>query len=151
MKHSSLTSMAISATLHCLLGCSIGEVLGLIIGTGLGLSNTLTIIISIGLSFIFGYALSSLPLIRAGLSVKTALMTVLAADTLSIFAMELTDNLVMVVIPGAMNAGLNNLLFWITMPISLVAAFIIAVPVNRYLLARGKGHALVHQYHTHKE
>jgi hypothetical protein len=150
MKHGSLTSMAISATLHCLLGCSIGEILGLIIGTGLGLSNAVTIVVSIGLSFIFGYALSSLPLIRAGLSVKTSLMTVLAADTLSILAMEVTDNFVMMVVPGAMNAGLNNLLFWVTMPISLMAAFVIAVPVNRYLLARGKGHALVHEYHTHE-
>jgi hypothetical protein len=144
-------NMAISATLHCLTGCAIGEILGLIIGTALALSNGRTIALSIALSFIFGYSLSTLPLLKNGLSMKQALRVVLAADTLSILAMEITDNTVMAVVPGAMNAGLTNLLFWVTMPISLVAAFIVAVPVNQFLLQRGQGHALVHKYHTHEE
>jgi hypothetical protein len=144
-------NMAISATLHCLTGCAIGEILGLIIGTALALSNGRTIALSIVLSFIFGYSLSTLPLLKNGLSMKQALRVVLAADTLSILAMEITDNTVMAVVPGAMNAGLTNLLFWVTMPISLVAAFIVAVPVNQFLLQRGQGHALVHKYHTHEE
>jgi hypothetical protein len=144
-------NMAISATLHCLTGCAIGEILGLIIGTALALSNGRTIALSIVLSFIFGYSLSTLPLLKNGLSMRQALRVVLAADTLSILAMEITDNTVMAVVPGAMNAGLTNLLFWVTMPISLVAAFIVAVPVNQFLLQRGQGHALVHKYHTHEE
>jgi len=146
MKHSSW-SMAISATLHCLTGCAIGEVMGLIIGTALSLSNMTTIIISIILAFIFGYTLSTLPLLKHHLSVRQAFTLVLAADTLSILVMEITDNTVMAVVPGAMNAGLTNVLFWITMPISLAAAFVVAVPVNQFLLSRGKGHAIVHEYH----
>jgi len=139
--------MAVSATLHCLLGCSIGEVIGLLFGTGRGLSNIHTIGISIGLAFVFGYALSMLPLVRGGMNIKHAAKLVLAADTLSIITMEITDNAVMALIPGAMNAGLTNWLFWVTMPISLAVAFLAAVPVNKRLLDRGKGHALVHQYH----
>lgn len=149
MEGKMLTRMAISATLHCLLGCSIGEIIGMILGTMFGLANAPTIGLSTGLSFMCGYALSTLPLLRAGLGLKAAVLTVLAADTLSILSMEVTDNLVMAVVPGAMNAGLNNPLFWITMPFSLVAAFVVAVPVNRILLARGKGHALVYEYHHH--
>lgn len=140
-------SMAVSATLHCLLGCSIGEVAGLILGTALAFSNAKTIAISVVLSFIFGYTLSTLPLRKHGLSIKQAFTLVLAADTLSILTMEIVDNTVMAVIPGAMNAGLNNALFWLTMPLSLAAAFVVAVPVNQFLLNRGKGHALVHEYH----
>jgi len=146
MKHSSW-SMAISATLHCLTGCAIGEVTGLIVGTALSLSNLTTIIISIILAFIFGYTLSTLPLLKRNLSVRQAFTLVLAADTLSILVMEITDNAVMAAVPGAMNAGLTNPLFWITMPISLAAAFVVAVPVNQFLLSRGKGHAIVHEYH----
>jgi hypothetical protein len=142
-----LNAMAASATLHCLTGCAIGEIAGLMIGTGAGLSNAWTIAISIALAFVFGYTLSTLPLLRAGLAVGAALSVVLAADTLSIATMEVVDNLVMAVIPGAMNAGLVNVVFWIGMMISLTVAFFAAYPVNRYLLQRGKGHALTHEYH----
>ena len=139
--------MAASATLHCLTGCAIGEILGLIIGTAIGLSMWWTIVLAIGLAFLFGYALSTLPLIKAGLGFWAALSVVLAADTLSIAVMELVDNVVMAVIPGAMDAGLVNPLFWFGMMIALTAAFFAALPVNRYLLAKGKGHALTHQHH----
>lgn len=142
-----MNGMAASATLHCLTGCAIGEILGLIIGTGLGLTNLVTIVVSIALAFVFGYTLSTLPLLKAGLALGTALSVVLAADTLSIATMEIVDNLVVAVIPGAMNAGLANPVFWLSMMLSLVAAFCAAYPVNRALLARGKGHALTHRYH----
>lgn len=147
MEKTSLNSMAVSATLHCITGCAIGEIIGLIVGTALGLSNFSTIVLSILLAFLFGYTLSILPLTKAGLALGAALSVVLLADTLSIFTMEVVDNIVMAVIPGALNAGLVNPLFWLTMPLSLVVAFFAAVPVNRYLLKRGKGHALVHEYH----
>ncbi|WP_396936094.1 DUF4396 domain-containing protein [Mycolicibacterium sp.] len=143
----SVNAMAVSATLHCLTGCAIGEIVGLIIGTSLGLSNVATIPLAIALAFVFGYTLSTLPLLRAGLAMGTALSVVLAADTLSILTMEIVDNIVMAVLPGAMNAGLVNSVFWIGMIISLTAAFFAAYPVNRYLLQRGKGHALTHEYH----
>jgi len=139
--------MAVSATLHCLTGCAIGEVAGLIIGTAAGLSNAVTIVLSIALAFVFGFSLSSLPLLKAGLGVGAALSVVVAADTLSIATMEVVDNLVMAVLPGAMNAGLVNVVFWVGMMISLTVAFFAAYPVNRYLLQRGKGHALTHGYH----
>jgi hypothetical protein len=144
---SNVNAMAVSATLHCLTGCAIGEITGLIIGTAAGLSNAVTIVIAIGLAFLFGYALSTLPLLKAGLTFGAALRVVLAADTLSILTMEVVDNAVMAVIPGAMNAGLVNVIFWIGMLIALTAAFLAAYPVNRVLLQRGKGHALTHQYH----
>lgn len=140
-------SMAVSATLHCLTGCAIGEILGLVIGTALGLSTGWTIVLAIGLAFLFGYLLSSLPLLRAGLAVGTALGVVLAADTLSIATMELVDNAVVAVVPGAMDAGLVDSTFWLSMMLALVVAFLAAYPVNRHLLARGKGHALTHRYH----
>ncbi|MDX1882570.1 protein of unknown function [Mycolicibacterium rutilum] len=143
----STNTMALSATLHCLTGCAIGEIVGLIIGTALGLSNVGTIALAVGLAFLFGYTLSTMPLLRAGLALGTALSVVLAADTLSILTMEIVDNAVMAVIPGAMNAGLVNPVFWVGMIIALGAAFVAAYPVNRYLLGRGKGHALTHQYH----
>lgn len=146
-EHADVNRMAVSATLHCLTGCAIGEIVGLIIGTALGLTNLATIGVAIGLAFFFGYSLSTLPLLKAGVAVGTALSVVLAADTLSILTMEVVDNLVMAVIPGAMNAGLVNSIFWIGMAISLIAAFFAAYPVNRFLLRRGKGHALAHQYH----
>jgi Domain of unknown function (DUF4396) len=139
--------MALSATLHCLTGCAIGEIVGLIIGTALGLTNVATIAIAVGLAFLFGYTLSTLPLLKAGLAVGTALSVVLAADTLSILTMEIVDNVVMAAIPGAMNAGLVNVIFWIGMILALGAAFVAAYPVNRFLLKRGKGHALTHEYH----
>ncbi|MEP7178364.1 MAG: DUF4396 domain-containing protein [Pseudonocardiales bacterium] len=141
------TSMAISATLHCLTGCAIGEIAGLIIGTAAGIGNAGTIAISIALAFLFGYSLSTLPLLKSGLAPRMALTVVLAADTLSILTMEVVDNAVVAVIPGAMNAGLVNVIFWVSMMLSLAVAFVAAVPVNRYLLQHGKGHALTHQYH----
>lgn len=143
----STVRMAASATLHCLTGCAIGEIAGLIIGTAAGLGTATTVAISVTLAFVFGYALSTLPLLRAGLAVGTALSLVLAADTLSILTMEIVDNLVMVVIPGAMDAGLVNPTFWISMMIALTVAFLAAFPLNRYLLQRGKGHALTHHHH----
>ena len=135
-------SMAVSATLHCLTGCAIGEVLGLIIGTAFGLGIATTILLAIILAFVFGFSLSTLPLVKAGIGFTAALSVVAAADTLSIAAMEVVDNLVMVSIPGALHAGLVDPLFWVSMPIALVAAFFAALPVNKYLLKRNKGHAL---------
>lgn len=137
-----LNKMAVSATLHCLTGCAIGEVLGLVIGTALGLDMHVTILLAVGLAFLFGYALSTLPLLKAGMTLGAALAIVLPADSLSIAVMELTDNAVMALIPGAMGASLVNPLFWVAMPIALTAAFFAALPVNKYLLKRGKGHAL---------
>lgn len=142
-----LNAMAASATLHCLTGCAIGEILGLVIGTAAGFSNAWTIVISVALAFFFGYTLSTFPLLRAGLALGTALTVVLAADTLSIATMEVVDNLVVAVIPGAMDAGLVNDTFWLSMMLALATAFVAAFPVNRYLLQRGKGHALTHEYH----
>jgi len=142
-----LNAMAASATLHCLTGCAIGEIAGLMIGTAAGLANGWTIVISVALAFAFGYTLSTLPLLKAGLGVGAALGVVLAADTLSIAVMEVVDNLVVAVIPGAMDAGLVNVVFWTGMAVALTAAFAAAYPVNRYLLRHGKGHALTHEYH----
>jgi len=141
--------MAFSATIHCLTGCAIGEVLGLIIGTAYNLDNLMTIILSVILAFLFGYGLSVRSVVRSGVAFSAAITLVLAADTLSITTMEIVDNLVMIVIPGAMNAGLSNPLFWASMTLSLVAAFVAAYPVNRYLLSKHKGHALLHEHHTH--
>lgn len=140
-------SMAVAATLHCLTGCAIGEIAGLMISTAAGLGNGWSVAISITLAFVFGYSLSTLPLLKSGLGVAAALGVVLAADTLSIAAMEVTDNLVMVLVPGAMNAGLVNVVFWVGMMISLTAAFVVAVPVNQWLLRRNRGHALTHRFH----
>lgn len=140
-------AIAASATLHCLTGCAIGEIAGLMIGTAIGLSNVQTMALAIGLAFVFGYALSSLPLLGAGMSLGRALKLVLAADTISIIVMEVVDNLVMALIPGAMDSGLVDPVFWIGMMIALSAAFVAAFPVNRYLIDRGKGHALHHSMH----
>jgi hypothetical protein len=148
---SGVNAMAASATLHCLTGCAIGEIAGLILGTALGLGNGLTVVLSVALAFFFGYTISTLPLLRAGLAFWAALSVVLAADTLSIATMEVVDNLVMVLIPGAMGAGLVDVTFWISMMLALSAAFFAAYPVNRYLLQRGKGHALTHGYHDAPE
>jgi hypothetical protein len=149
MKLSGLTRTAISATLHCLTGCAIGEVLGMVITTALGWGSVATFVISIALAFIFGYGLTSWPLVRSGLGVKTALGLALAADTVSIATMEIVDNTFIAAIPGAVQAPLSSLLFWWTLALSLGIAFIAAVPVNRYLIARGKGHAVVHEHHHH--
>lgn len=142
-----LNSMALSATLHCLTGCAVGEILGLMIGTAIGLSTGWTVALAVALAFLFRYTLSTSLLVKTGLGVSAALSIVFAADTLSIATMEVVDNLVMAVIPGAMSAGLVNWVFWISMMIALTAAFAAAYPVNRYLLQRGKGHALTHEYH----
>lgn len=139
-----MSGMAVGATLHCLTGCSIGEIIGLLVGTAAGWSNLPTTALSIALAFVFGYALSALPLVRAGIALSAALGLVLAADTLSIVTMEIVDNMVMLVIPGAMNAGLLNPIFWVSMAIALAMAFFVAWPVNRALLRRGKGHAVTH-------
>lgn len=144
MNEKQLNQMAAGATLHCLTGCAIGEILGLVIGTIAGFTNLQTIILSIILAFIFGYSLSALPLVKGGMTITAALSVVLLADTLSIATMEIADNTVMASIPGAMNANLVNPLFWIGMAISLTIAFFAAYPVNKYLLKRGKGHALIH-------
>ena len=141
--------MAFAATLHCLTGCALGEITGLVIGTVLGLSVGATVFIAIGLAFLFGYSLSILPLLKAGLPFGKAAPLVLAADTLSIATMEFVDNAIMMLIPGAMQAGLVNPLFWISMAIALFVAFWAAYPVNKYLLARGAGHALLHAHHKH--
>lgn len=141
--------MAASATLHCLTGCAIGEITGLIIGELLGFTVVQTIVLAVSLAFLFGYALSTLPLLRAKVPVAKALTVVLAADTLSIATMELVDNAVMAAVPGAMEAGLVNPIFWLAMMLALAIAFAAAFPVNRYLLQKGKGHALVHQFHNH--
>ncbi|MFC7490520.1 MULTISPECIES: DUF4396 domain-containing protein [unclassified Knoellia] len=138
-------SMAANATLHCLTGCAIGEIAGLMIGTALGLSTGATIALAISLAFLFGYALSTLPLVKAGLGFFAALSVVFAADTLSIAIMEIVDNAVMAAIPGAMDAGIVNPVFWLGMIIALSVAFVAAFPVNRYLIDKGKGHALTHQ------
>ncbi len=140
-------TLAADATLHCLTGCAIGEIVGLMVGTALGLSNAITIVLAVGLAFLFGYALSTVPLTQAGLGFFAALSVVFAADTLSIAVMEIVDNLVMAIIPGAMDGGLVNPIFWLGMMIALTVAFIAAFPVNRYLIDKGKGHALTHQYH----
>ena len=140
-------AIAASATLHCLTGCAIGEIAGLMIGTAVGLATMQTMTLAIGLAFVFGYALSSLPLVGAGMSLGKALKLVLAADTISIIVMEIVDNAVMAAIPGAMDAGLVDPVFWIGMMIALSAAFLAAFPVNRYLIDRGKGHALHHGAH----
>lgn len=149
MKNTELNQVALSATLHCLTGCAIGEVIGLIIGSIFGLHGVVTIILAIGLAFIFGYSLSLIPLLKSGMALKTALGLVLAVDTLSIATMELADNLVMVVIPGALNATLVSPLFWLSMSLALMAAFIAAYPVNKYLITKNKGHALVMEHHNH--
>jgi hypothetical protein len=144
---SGLRAMAASATLHCLTGCAIGEIVGLLLGTALGLANGWTVTLAVALAFLFGYTLSTLPLLRAGMGVRAALGLVLAADTLSIATMEVVDNAVMALIPGAMDAGLVNPVFWVAMAVALAAAFAAAYPVNRVLLARGRGHALTHAHH----
>jgi hypothetical protein len=143
----SLNRVAFSATAHCLTGCAIGEVLGVIIGTALGWGNFETIVLAIALAFFFGYSLTMLPLLRAGLAFAAAIPLALASDTLSIAVMELVDNAILLVVPGAMEAGLDSLLFWASLAFALLIAGMAAYPVNRYLIARGKGHAVVHAYH----
>jgi uncharacterized membrane protein YbjE (DUF340 family) len=139
--------MAAQATLHCLTGCAIGEVLGMIIGTALNWSNLATVVLAIALAFVFGYALTVRGVLRSGLDLRSALKVALAADTASIAVMEVIDNTVMLSVPGAMEAGISSALFWLSLAGSLALAFVLTVPVNRWLMGRGKGHAVVHQYH----
>jgi hypothetical protein len=143
----SLNRLALSATVHCLTGCAVGEVLGMIVGTALGWSNAATIAASILLAFFFGYSLTSLPLLRAGLGLRRTAPLAFASDTLSISTMEIVDTLIILLIPGAMAAGLGDALFWASLAVALLIAGAAAFPVNRWLLARGKGHAVVHRYH----
>jgi Domain of unknown function (DUF4396) len=145
----SLNRLAASATTHCLTGCAIGEVLGVIIGTALGWGNFETIVLAIALAFFFGYAFTSWPLLRSGLALAAVVPIALAADTLSITVMEIVDNAILLVIPGAMEAGLGDFLFWASLAFALAVAWVAAFPVNRWLIARGRGHAVVHAHHAH--
>ena len=139
--------MAAQATLHCLTGCAIGEVLGMVIGTWLGWDNLPTIVLAVVLAFVFGYALTVRGVLRSGLDLRTALKVALAADTASIAVMEIVDNAVMLLVPGAMEAGLGSGLFWGALAFSLVVAFIVTTPFNKWMIGRGRGHAVVHAYH----
>ncbi len=138
---------AVSATLHCLTGCAIGEVLGMVLATWWGWSNGASVGLSVVLAFFFGYLLTSTAVLRSGGSVRTAVTVALAADTVSILVMEVVDNLVMLTVPGALSAGLLDALFWASLVASLVVAFVVTVPVNRAMIARGRGHAVMHEYH----
>ena len=140
---------AVSATLHCLTGCAIGEVLGMVLATWWGWANGPSIALSVVLAFFFGYLLTGSSVLRAGMDLRTAVTVALAADTVSILVMEIMDNLVILAVPGALEAGLLDLLFWASLAISLFVAFVVTVPVNRSMIARGKGHAVAHQYHSH--
>ncbi len=140
-------STAATATLHCLTGCAIGEVLGMVIGTAAGLHNAATVVLSIVLAFVFGYALTMRGVLRAGVGFRPAFQVALAADTISITVMEVLDNAVIVAVPGAMDAGLTSTLFWGSLAFSLVVAFVLTTPVNRWMISRGKGHAVMHAYH----
>ena len=142
-----LNRTAWSATLHCLTGCAIGEVLGMVIGTALGWSNAATIALAVTLAFAFGYALTMRPLARSGLSLGSAARLAFASDTASIATMEIVDNLIMLAVPGAMDAPLDSMLFWASLAAALILAAFAAFPLNRYLIARGRGHAVVHAFH----
>jgi hypothetical protein len=145
----SLNRLAASATTHCLTGCAIGEVLGFIIGTSLGWGDFETIALAVVLAFFFGYLLTSLPLLRSGLTLHEIAPIALAADTISITIMEIVDNGVLLVIPGAMDAGLADALFWWSLALALAVAWVVTFPVNRSMIARGRGHAVVHEHHAH--
>jgi hypothetical protein len=145
----SLNRLSFSATAHCLTGCAIGEVLGLVIGSALGWGNLATIALAVVLAFFFGYSLTMVPLLRADVALASAIPLAFASDTLSITVMEIVDNLILLLIPGAMEAGPLDLLFWGSLAVALAVAFVAAFPVNRYLIARGRGHAVVHEYHGH--
>ena len=144
-----LTGVAVSATLHCLTGCAIGELAGVAIGTALGFSNFATIALAVVLAFGFGYGLTSMPLLRAGLALSAVIPIALASDTLSIATMEVVDNAIILLVPGAMDAGLGDILFWGSLAFALAVAFVLTVPVNRWLIARGKGHTALHETGIH--
>src|SRR5215213_5983418 len=146
-----LDAVALSATLHCLTGCAIGEVAGMIIGTAAGFSNLGTILLAVALAFLFGYSLTSLPLLRAGLALSAVVPIALASDTASIAIMEVVDNLIMVIVPGAMEAGAGDILFWGALSVALVVAGVFAFPLNMWLIGRGKGHAVVHETGVHHQ
>jgi hypothetical protein len=145
----SLDRLSLSATVHCLTGCAIGEVLGMVLSTWWGWGNAASIALSVLLAFFFGYGLTSLPLLRSGMSVRQSAPLAFASDTASITTMEVVDNLFILVVPGAIAAGLSSALFWWSLLVSLLIAGVIAFPVNRWLIARGRGHAVVHQHHAH--
>jgi len=145
----SLNRVALTATAHCLTGCAVGEVLGLVIGTALGWSTWPTIALAVALAFLFGYSFTLVPLVRAGLALAVAVPIALAADTVSIAVMEIVDNAVVLLVPGAMDAGLADALFWGSLALALGCAFLAAFPVNRWLIARGRGHAVAHAHHSH--
>jgi hypothetical protein len=145
----SLNALAFSATVHCLTGCAIGEVLGMVIGTALGLGNLETIAIAVVLAFLFGYSFTSLPLLRSGMALATVAPIALASDTISITIMEIVDNAFVVAVPGAMETTLGDAGFWASLAAALLIAGAAAFPANRWLLARGRGHALVHAHHQH--
>jgi hypothetical protein len=142
-----LDALAFSATVHCLTGCAIGEVLGMVIGTALGFSDWGTVALAVVLAFLFGYGLTSLPLLRSGMALAAVVPVALAADTVSIAVMEIVDNAIMMTVPGAMEAGLDEPLFWGALTVALLIAGVVAFPVNRWLIGRGKGHAAVHAFH----
>ena len=144
-----LTKTAVQATLHCLTGCAIGEVLGTVIGSGLNWDNMHTAILSICLAFLFGYGLTMRSLLRSKLSLKKSFKLAFASDTFSIATMELVDTIIILAIPGALMAGPTTALFWASLAVALFVAFLCAVPVNRYLISRGKGHAVIHEHHHH--
>jgi hypothetical protein len=147
MENEGFTKLAVMATLHCLTGCGIGEVLGSSIGSGLGWSNLATECLTIPLAFLFGYALTMRPLLRSGMPFRRSVRLALASDTLSIVTMEIVDTFIILIIPGALSAGPGKLLFWVSLAIALAVAFVFTVPVNRYLISRGKGHAVIHEHH----
>lgn len=144
-----LTRTAIRATLHCLTGCAVGEVLGMVLATALGFGNAASIALSIALAFLFGYALTMRAVLRAGIGLRRAARVAFAGDTVSITTMEIVDNAFVLIVPGAMAAGLADGLFWWSLALSLVIAFVLTVPVNRWLIARGRGHAVMHELHAH--
>jgi Domain of unknown function (DUF4396) len=149
MKTENLNRLALMATVHCLSGCAIGEILGMVLSTWWGFGNAASIALSIVLAFCFGYGLTSLPLLRSGMSVREAAPLAFASDTASITTMEIVDNLFILIVPGAIAAGLGDALFWWSLIVGLLIAGAVAFPVNRWLLKRGRGHAVVHQHHGH--
>lgn len=144
-----LTKSAVNATLHCLTGCAIGEVLGIVIGTALGWTDFATILLAITLAFFFGYLLSVIGILKAGVGIGVAVKAAIIADTVSITSMEIIDNLILWLWPGAMDAKLLSFIFWFSLAVALLVAFVLTVPLNRWLIAKGKGHATVHKYHHH--
>jgi hypothetical protein len=147
--HGSLNRVALAATLHCLTGCAIGEVLGMVIATALGWGNVASVVLAVALAFVFGYGLTIRPVLAAGIGFRRAAGVALASDTVSIGTMELVDNAFILLVPGAIAAGLGDGLFWWSLGASLAIAFVLTVPVNRFLIARGRGHAVVHELHGH--